>query len=148
MPTSSRYLTGLALLIVGCAVGCGRKNAGEPTDADHTYKKGIRAIVVGPKPDQLNYPNVQIAKSDDEVAFWIAKKKTDNLRIEFDAEIFEGMTQVNGKWVPKDCGTSRICYSGNIKDSVVPSDHEYKYGQVLIDKDGEHSADGHMIINP
>ena len=147
MPTPSRYLTSLALLVIGCSVGCGTKNTGESMGG---IKKGISAIVVGPKACDLNYPKVQISKSDSEVAIWVAKKKSSKLRIEFDDEVFEGMTKnAEGKWIPKDCGTSRICYSGNINANVAPSNHEYKYGQVLIDEnDHEDPCDGRMIINP
>ena len=52
MSLSSRYLAGLALLAIGCAVGCARKeNGGSET---HGIKKGITAIVVGPKSCDLN----------------------------------------------------------------------------------------------
>ena len=148
MRTSSRYLTVLAMLAIGCAFGC-KKNDGGSMGTDR-IKKGISAVVVGPKACDLNYPKVQISKTDNEVTIWVAKKKTDKLRIEFDAEIFDGMTNVDGKWIPKDCGTSRICYSGSIKDSVVPSDHEYKYGQTFLDENGSvlETCDGRMIINP
>jgi hypothetical protein len=113
--------------------------------------KGILAIVVGPKACQLNYPKVQISKVDGEVAIWVARRKTDKLRIEFENEVFEGMMrQANGRWVPAGCGTSRVCYSGNIKDTTTPSPTvEYKYWQILIDTAGkEDPCDGHMIINP
>jgi hypothetical protein len=147
MRTPSRYLTVLVMLVIGCAFGCKKKGSNTSGEPDR-IKKGISAIVVGPGPCDLNYPNVQISKTDSEVAIWVARKKTDKLRIEFDTEVFEEMTNVNGKWIPKDCGTSRICYSGNIKDTVVPSEHEYKYGQVLIRDNNEESCDGRMIINP
>ena len=85
------------------------------------------------------------------MAIWVAKKKTDKLRIEFDQELFVGMKQqANGRWAPKDCdGTSRVCYSGDIKDSTEPGTTEHKYWQILIDeKNNEDPCDGHMIINP
>ena len=68
-------------------------------DADH-IQKGISAIVVGPGACKLNYPKVQISKADGEVAIWVAKKKTDKLRIEFDDEVFKEMDKINGKWRP------------------------------------------------
>ena len=148
MPTSTRYLTVLALLAIGCVLACKKRDAATSTEPLN-IKKGITAIVVGPKSCDLNYPNVQISKIDGEVAIWVAKNKTAKLRIEFDEEIFEGMDNINGKWIPKDCGQSRICYSGDVKPSVVPSEREYKYGQVLIDQNNnEDSCDGRMIINP
>jgi len=149
MSRSSRYLPGIALLAIGCAVGCAKKEAGGSPEI-LAIKKGIVANVVGPKACDLKYPKVQISKADGEVGIWAAKKKTDKVRIEYEQEIFDGMTQSGSRWVPKDCGTSRICYSGNIKSTVTPSPTvEYKYWQILIHEDGtEDPCDGHMIINP
>ena len=150
MSCSSRYLAGLALLAIGCAVGCARKQAGGPPE-DQAIKKGITAIVVGPKACDLNYPKVQISKVDGEVAFWVAKRKTDKLRIEFTEELFVDMDHLaNGRWAPKGCdGKTRACYSGDIKDSTAPGSTEHKYWQILIDeKNNEDPCDGHMIINP
>jgi len=150
MSRSSRCLSGLAFLAIGCAIGCTKKEAAVSPEL-HPIPKGIFAIVVGPQPDQLNYPKVQISKGDGEVAFWVARKKTDKLRIEFDDEVFEGMTKLgNGKFAPKDCGESRACYSGNIREATLPKpDPGYKYGQILIDENRqERSADGMIIINP
>ena len=116
-----------------------------------TIKKGITAVVVGPNPDQLNYPDLEISKRDDEVTLWVAKKKTDRLRIEFEDEIFEGMTpQKNRRWVPAGGGTSRVCYSGEIKETITADPTKlYKYWQILIDKNNnEREADGRIIINP
>jgi len=149
MSCSSRYLSGLAILVIGCAIGCAKKQGGDTSETP-TIKKGIVANVVGPKACDLKYPKVQISKVDGEVAIWAAKKKTDKVRIEFDKELFVGMQQQgNGRWVPKDCGTSRVCYSGEIKDTTEPSTTEYKYWQILIDEaNNEDPCDGHMIINP
>ncbi len=150
MSRSSRYLPWLALLAIGCAIGCATKQTGGSPETD-AVKKGIVAILVGPKACDLKYPKVQISKADGEVAIWVAKKKTDKVRIEFEKEIFEGMTPSpeGGRWVPKDCGT-RICYSGEIKETTIPSPTvDYKYWQVLIHADGtEELCDGHMIVNP
>lgn len=112
--------------------------------------KGIRAVLVGPGPEQLNYPKLKISKGGGEVVVWVAKTKTDKVRIEFQNEIFEGMTQLpNGRWRPKDCGGARVCYSGEIKDGTEYSRDGYKYWQILIDSSNvEHSADGRIIIDP
>jgi hypothetical protein len=151
MSRSSRCLSGLAFLAIGCAIGCTKKEAAVSPEL-HPIPKGIFAIIVGPKPDDLSHKKVQISKLDAEVVFWVAKKKTDTLRIEFEEELFEGMTeqQSNGRWVPKDCGMSRACYSGDIKDTTIPSPTvEHVYWQVLTDRNSqEHPADGMIIINP
>ena len=148
MPRSSRYLTGLALLVIGCAIGCAKKEAGGSPEIV-AVKKGIVANVVGPKACDLKYPKVQISKADGEVAIWVAKKKTDKVRIEFDEELFVGMQQQsNGKWVPKDCGTSRVCYSGEIKADR-PARRNTSTGRFSSTQaNNEDPCDGHMIINP
>ena len=33
------------------------------------------AVVVGPNPDQLNYPDLEISKRDDEVTLWVAERR-------------------------------------------------------------------------
>ncbi len=137
------FLSLLAGILIGIAVHASGYLEGLFTP------KGIRAIVVGPTPDKLNYPKVKISKGAAEVALWVAKTRTDTLRIEFEDDVFEGMVQqANKRWVPAGCGTSRTCYSGNIKAGTpyIP-DPGYKYWQVLIDAQGEHPADGHIIID-
>jgi hypothetical protein len=139
MATSGFRPATLLLSILAAAVIGFLAHASGALDSIFT-PKGIRAIVVGPRPDQLNYKDLKISKGDGDVIFWVAKTKTDKLRIEFDEEIFDDMTQSGAKWVV-DC-KNRSCYSHDVK-----ADFVYKEGtQILIDAAGEHPYDGHIII--
>lgn len=109
--------------------------------------KGTYAIVVGPNPDQLNHSKVKLSKTDADIVMWVAKTKTDKIRIEFDQEVFDDMDKLsNGHFAIRPSGTSRVCVSGEIKSGA--DYKEYKYTQVLIDQHGqEHPFDGRIIIN-
>lgn len=146
-PRSFRSVHVLLALFAGVLIGLIVHASG--IFEDIFTPKGIRAIVVGPKPDQLNYPKLSMSKGAADIAVWVAKTKTDKVRIEFKDEIFKDMTPLaNGRYLVLP-GTTRVCVSGEIKPGVSYNEEGYKYWQILVDKDGSpHEADGHIIIKP
>ena len=108
--------------------------------------KGVHAIVVGPRAQDLSLPLVEISKKDEDVLFWVSKSKGRVLYIEFEEELFEGMKPVNGRFRVECKG--RICQSGEIKPGA-PENKEHKYWQILENPDGSSrdKVDGRIIIN-
>ena len=143
---SPRFSRWAPLLIVGLAFGDLACNKG--VDSSHPpFPKGTSVIVVGPNPDQLTIPKLGLSKNNADVTFWVAKKKSDKLYIEFDKQVFADMQpQPNGRY-RVECPDSRWCFSREIV--VAPGTEEYKYWQVLVGPDGaSREADGRIIIDP
>ena len=135
----------LVTLVVGVAIGLAVRSL---EDLGRIFApKGVRAIVVGPRPGDLTIPKLKLSRKESHVVFWVAKTSTDKLSIEFKDEIFANMKQLaNGRYQVQ-CQNNRWCYSDEIRKEA-QYDVEYKYWQVLIDSVGRHEADGHIIIKP
>lgn len=106
--------------------------------------KGIKAIVVGPSAATLNYPRVALSKEKGDIAFWASNGKNRNLKIEFEQEIFAGMTKEGNRYRVNCAG--RTCSSGEIREGTPYG--SYKYWQILEDPNGENrdEKDGWIII--
>jgi hypothetical protein len=106
--------------------------------------KGTRAIVVGPSAATLNYKKVALSKEMGDIAFWASKEKNRHLKIEFEDQIFEGMTPVGSRYRVNCSG--RTCFSGEIRESTQYG--LYKYWQILEGPDGQNKdeKDGWIII--
>jgi hypothetical protein len=139
---SARTVVSVVLLIVGLVLGY---LAGARGLLDGLFPpKGVRAIVVGPDPSQLNIPKLKLSKERADVAFWVARNPDDKLFIEFEKQPFADMErQPNGRYLV-DCPNRRWCFSREITGPY----EDYKYWQVLIGPDGRRrEADGRMIID-
>jgi hypothetical protein len=106
--------------------------------------KGTRAIVVGPSAATLNYERVALSKEMGDIAFWASKEKNRYLKIEFEDEIFEGMTKVGNRYRVSCSG--RTCFSGEIREATPYG--LYKYWQILEGPEGQNrdEKDGRIII--
>ncbi len=106
--------------------------------------KGTRAIVVGPSAATLNYKKVALSKDMGDIAFWASKEKNRHLKIEFEDQIFEGMTPVGSRYRVNCSG--RTCFSGEIREGT--SEGLYKYWQILEGPEGQNKdeKDGWIII--
>ena len=106
--------------------------------------KGTRAIVVGPSAATLNYKKVALSKGKGDLAFWASTEKTRYLKIEFEDQIFEGMTPVGSRY-RVDCA-GRTCSSGEIRAET--ANGLYKYWQILEGPEGQNKdeEDGWIII--
>ncbi len=119
-----------AVLTLGASSGC--------------TPKGIRAIVVGPSAATLNYAKVALSKEKGDIAFWASREKTRHLKIEFEQEIFEGMSHVGNRYQVACSG--RTCSSGEIRAAT--PEGPYKYWQILEGPEGQNKdeKDGWIII--
>ena len=106
--------------------------------------KGIKAIVVGPSAATLNYKKVALSKDMGDIAFWASKEKNRHLKIEFEDQIFEGMTPVGSRYRVNCSG--RTCFSGEIRESTPYG--LYKYWQILEGPEGQNKdeKDGWIVI--
>ncbi len=132
-------VTAVVMLAAGFLIG-------RAVDIDIFTPKGILAVVVGPAADTLSHKKVKISAPKEEVLFWASKQKKRFLRIEFEKEVFDGMTHLaNGRYALDDC-KGRRCFSGDVKAGVAGG--EYKYWQALFDPDGSHEdlKDGWIVI--
>ena len=139
---AGRVLGSILILVVGLVLGY---LAGARGILDGLFPpKGVRAIVVGPDPAELNIPKLRLSKSRADVVFWTASEKADTLLIEFEGQPFADMVkQPNGRYLV-ECPNRRWCYSREITGEY----GDYKYWQVLIGPDGRRrEADGRMIID-
>lgn len=106
--------------------------------------KGTRAIVVGPSAATLNYKRVALSKEKGDIAFWASREKTRHLKIEFEQEIFEGMSHEGVRFRVSCAG--RTCSSGEIRAAT--PEGAYKYWQILEGPEGQDKdeKDGWIII--
>lgn len=146
---SSRVLPVILSLVVGFAAGWFFRPT--PPPPPPAIPKGTSVILVGPKASDLTIPKIKISKTDEDVLFWIAKKKDQQLWIELDDDIFEGKS-TQGKYARYrvQCD-GRRCFSGEIKpDTPADPNKEHKYWQILLDSAGTEldHADGMIIIDP
>lgn len=156
---SSRVLPVILSLVVGAVVGwlvgCAQQApAPQPTPTVQpppAIPKGTSVILVGPKASDLTIPKIKISKNNEDILFWAAKKKNQQLWIELDDDIFE-VPPVRGKYAlyRVKC-EGRRCFSGEIKpDTPADPNKEHKYWQILLDSAGNEldHADGMIIIEP
>lgn len=139
---SGRTLVSIVLLIVGLVLGY---LAGARGILDGLFPpRGVRAIVVGPDPAELNIPRLKVSKMKADVVFWVARDPNDKLSIEFEKQPFADMEPLaNGRY-RVDCPNSRWCFSREITGAY----EDYKYWQVLTGPDGPpREADGRIIID-
>ena len=106
--------------------------------------KGTRAIVVGPSAATLNYKRVALSKEKGDLAFWASTEKNRHLKIEFEDQVFEGMTRVGNRYRVNCAG--RTCSSGEIRPET--ANGLYKYWQILEGPEGQNKdeKDGWIII--
>jgi hypothetical protein len=145
---SSRVLPVLVALVVGVLGGwLLARTLLPPPPPTEAIPKGTSVILVGPKASDLTIPKVKIGKMDGDVLFWVAKKKSKQLWIELDDDLFENT--IPGKYARYrvQC-QGRWCFSGEIKSNAPEKPDGSKYLQVLIEGGIEEKADGWIIINP
>ena len=95
---------------------------------------------------------VILNKENDDVAVWICDDRDSNLFIEFKSkdQPFELTTKTGRKGRWRVLCQERMCFSRNIHARATGGGKEYKYWQVLEDKDGNllKEVDGRIIIRP
>lgn len=112
--------------------------------------KGNHTITVGPRASDLNGDDCLRLKKT-ELLMWVAKDPQRELTIEFEDQIFDGMTPghvENGKQLyVVDC-RNRHCFSRTVKSEAAP-DVKHKYWQYLSDPGGGNpdKADGWIVID-
>lgn len=139
---STRWLTHTSVLAVGVVLGFLLRfllPAGPVS--------GSNSILVGPAAKHLTIPELELSKSDHDVVWWNARNPRKSLWIEFEEEIFEGMTPGKfGKFRVQCNGAN--CFSGPIREGA-PEKKKYKYWQVLVapeNPDNPDKEDGWIVI--
>lgn len=138
----SRWISAVLALVVGFGIGfvvlkTERAQLGAGNQSVHVFED--------PKDGDLPHvdPNEATIGLNDFV-MWVSDNAKKDVMVEFEKEVFHGMTQVkNGRWQPKNC-KGRNCGSGAVKAGP----GKYKYWQILEDPGGANrkEKDGWIII--
>jgi hypothetical protein len=152
-------ITGVLALFIGFLVGRAvspHQPPGPPPTVtplpEPCSAKGNHTVTVGPKASDLNGDDCLKLKKD-QLLTWVAKDPKRMLTIEFEDQIFDGMTpghNVNGKQLyVVDC-RNRHCFSRSVKSDVPEDGAKHKYWQFLSDDPGggnPDQADGWIVID-